>query len=240
MSFFTNRNGLRLSYNFSIKNPQDNKIYIVCQWFLSDILFSYEFLCDLLEVNTFRFDLTGSGNSEGENTYAGYVRDAEDIDDAVKFVVSQGYEVEGIIGHSKASSGVIIYSALYGEVKNIIVLAPRFLACNIPDFIADSIEEVHKNGYILHTAFGKTWRITEEMIQEMMGLDLRFYCQRVQGNIYIIHGEADDKVPFSESIELVKELKEKCRGFFKLNCDHFFTGEIDEAVEIIHKIIDQN
>mmetsp|Transcript_29018 Transcript_29018/g.28699 ORF Transcript_29018/g.28699 Transcript_29018/m.28699 type:complete len:133 (+) Transcript_29018:14-412(+) len=124
MDYFINRNGLQLSYSLSIKNQNDRKICIICQWFFSDVFFNYEALIGLLEANIFSFYAQGCGNSEGEYSYAGFERDAQDIDDAVKFLISQGYEVQAIIGYGKGANDVIIYSALFGDVKKIIAIAP--------------------------------------------------------------------------------------------------------------------
>ncbi|CAG9310754.1 unnamed protein product [Blepharisma stoltei] len=242
MDHFTNRNGLRLSYSLSIKNQNDRKIYIICQWFFSDVLFSYDFLCEFIQVNTFRLCLKGCGNSEGEYSYGGFEQDAADIDDAVKFLDSEGYIVDGIIGFGKGANDAIIYSALYGGVKKIIALAPIIYAtnCCMPQFFQDSIDEIQKTGEVRHHYLGKEIRFTEEMLDELMNLDMDYYSDKIKGDIYLIHGDADEKVPLSDALEYASDLKEKCKGFFTLNCDHFFTTELDEVVEIIHKIIESS
>ncbi|CAG9310757.1 unnamed protein product [Blepharisma stoltei] len=241
MDYFTNRSGLKLSYSLSIKNQNDRKINVICQWLLSDVLFNCDFLIEYLEVNTFKFFVTGCGNSEGEYLYGGFERDAGDIDDAVKFLVSQGYEVEAIIGYAKGGNDAIIYSALFGDVKKIIAIAPAvyMTTFNLPDFFRESIEEIQKSGEVRHIVLGKEYRFTSETLDEFMSLDMDYYCDKIKGDIYLIHGTDDDKVPYSDIVEYCKELGEKCKELFTLNnCDHFFTTEMDEVVEIIHKIIE--
>ncbi|CAG9328990.1 unnamed protein product [Blepharisma stoltei] len=234
METFTNRNGLKLAYKFSIKNPEDKRIYIVCQFAFFDMDFLiYSFFSQNLEVNTFRFDFPGNGKSDGEFTFAGHVSQAGDIDDAVKFLVSRGYIVEGIIGHSKSATVSIIYSALYGEVNTIFAIAPNFLNGLLPAFMAQHDAIISSNGEIVRYAFG----CTREMAQEILKIDMKYYCQRARGNIYILHGYDDEIIAYSNSLEFVKELRGRCKGHFGLNCDHMLTGVLDDVVTIINKII---
>ncbi|CAG9329002.1 unnamed protein product [Blepharisma stoltei] len=240
MNYFTNRNGLRLAYNFSIKNPNDRKIYITCLMWPTQLFWLCGFIFEFLEANTFKFDFTGDGDSEGEHSHGSYRRDADDIEDAVKFLNSRGYEVSGIIAYSKYTTGLFLYSALYGEVKNIIAIAPRFHMHVFPKFLEDRMHVIKESGWIIHEAYGRTWKITMEMVQEMRSIDMKYYCERAKGDIYIIHGDSDEICPYSDSLEFVNEVKEKCKGHFTLNCDHYFVGVFDEVVEIIQKIISGN
>ncbi|CAG9328987.1 unnamed protein product [Blepharisma stoltei] len=234
METFTNRNGLKLAYKFSIKNPEDKRIYIVLQSVFFDMDFLiYSFFSQNLEVNTFRFDFPGNGKSDGEFTYAGHISEAGDIDDVVKFLVSRGYIVEGIIGHSKSASVSIIYSALYGEVKTIIAIAPVFFKGLIPDYMAQRDAIINSNGEVLRYAFG----CTRKMIQEILKIDMKYYCQRARNNIYILQGYDDENIEYSDSLEFVKELGGRCKGHFGLNCDHMLTGVLDDVVTIISQII---
>ncbi|CAG9313722.1 unnamed protein product [Blepharisma stoltei] len=240
MEYFTNRSGLQLTYSISIKYPNVQRIYIICPMWPTEIFFLSEFIYENLDANVFKFYLTGTGSSQGENTYAGNLRDADDIDDAVKFLIERGYSVEGIIGNAKFGTSAIIYSAIYGDVKTIISLSPKYDFSLLPPFIKDNYESIRINGEIIHTALGKEWKCTWNMIQEMMSLDMKYYCHKAKGSIYIIQGDQDQICPFADSIEFERELKEKCRGRFVLNCDEFFIGVFDEVVEIIEKIIYEN
>ncbi|CAG9310755.1 unnamed protein product [Blepharisma stoltei] len=241
MDYFINRNGLQLSYSLSIKNQNDRKICLICQWFFTEVLFNYDFLIEFLEANTFKFFVQGCGNSEGEYSYGGHERDAGDIDDAVKFLVSQGYEVQAVIGHAKAANEAIIYSALYGDVKKIIALAPsvEMRTFKWPGFFYESVGKIQNSGEVRHTVLGKEYRFTEEMLNEIMSLDMNNYCEKIKGDIYIILGTDDGHISCSDIAEYCKELGGKCKGLFMLDSsDHFFTTEMDEVVEIIHKIIE--
>ncbi|CAG9310758.1 unnamed protein product [Blepharisma stoltei] len=240
LDYFINRSGLKLSYSLSIKNINDRKIYVICHWLFSDILFNCDFVIRSLEVNIFKLFVQGCGNSEGEYSHSRFERDAGDIEDAVNFLKSQGYEVDGIIGHGKGASDAIIYSALYGEVKKIIAIAPGVYAktFNFPEFFMRSIAEAKKSGEIRQVILGREYRFTAEMFDEFMNLDMDYYTDKIKGVIYIIHGRDDENAPYSDALRYARGLGEKCKGLFTLNStDHFFATELDEVVEIIHEII---
>mmetsp|Transcript_26798 Transcript_26798/g.26435 ORF Transcript_26798/g.26435 Transcript_26798/m.26435 type:complete len:180 (+) Transcript_26798:47-586(+) len=160
INYFTNRNGLQLAYNISIKKPDDKRIWIINQMWPPGVFILCGFLYDHLNVNTFKFEYSGNGNSQGEFTFAGYISDAHDINDAVNFLTGRGYEVEGIIGMSMCAIGVIIYSALYGQVKRIVSLSARFHMNILPIFLQEAFESARQNKEVFHTAFGGKLRLT--------------------------------------------------------------------------------
>ncbi|CAG9328992.1 unnamed protein product [Blepharisma stoltei] len=240
ISYFTNRSGLSLAYSILIKNPKLKKIWIICENWPSQLFIINQFLHENLSANTFKFDYTGCENSQGEHSFGGLTRDANDIDDAVNFLNSKGYEVEGIIGHSKAAQGVIIYSAIYGQVKNIIVLSARFHMNVLPFFLHETTEIARREKEIIHTGVGSRWKFTWDMVEETINTDMKFYCERAQGDFYIFHGNEDEMCPFADSLEYVKALNVKCKGYFTFNCDHLYIGVFDEIIEIIEDIISKN
>ncbi|CAG9328985.1 unnamed protein product [Blepharisma stoltei] len=240
ISYFTNRSGLQLAYSISIRNSSDKRILVICQMWPPEIFIMCGFLHENLGINTFKFEFTGFGNSQGERSIAAFARDADDIDDAVKFLASKGLKAEGLIGQTKCATSVIIYSALYGQIKNIFALSARFHMNILPYFLQDIYDFLRQNKELVHMCLESQSKFTWEMIEEIISTDMKFYCERAQGNIFIIHGDADEVCPYSESLEFVKELKEKCKGHFRISADHYFIGVFDEIVEIVEKIMLDN
>lgn len=241
MDFFINRNGLQLAYRFNVKNPEDKDIYIVCHGLGAhmDFLF-YPELCEKINVNSFRFDFAGNGRSGGEFTWAGYLEEAEDLNDAVNYLVNQGYNVKGVIGHSKGGNVVIIYAGLYGNVTNVIAMAPRFDMTVFPDSFRPTYEEILKSGEKVTNSLSRSIKITLSMVQERLSLDMRPYCHSAKAKIFILHGTSDDVIPYSDSIAFTEELGVNCKGHYSLDCNHFFDGHLDEAFGILNQIIKDN
>ncbi|CAG9328993.1 unnamed protein product [Blepharisma stoltei] len=237
MEYFTNRNGLQLACNLSIKYPDDKKIYIVCALYPSEIFFFSDFVYQHLDANVCKLDLTGEGRSQGERVFYKYTKDADDLDDTVKFLTSKGYSVDGIIGASKYGTSVILYAGLYGEVKNIISVSPKFNMSEFPDFLSSNFETLKNNGEIVYNAFGEDWNFTWEMIREVQSIDMKKICERARGNIYVIYGLEDQFCPYLECLELAWELNDKCKGTYSFDCDHCLIGILDEVLEIIERVI---
>mmetsp|Transcript_6715 Transcript_6715/g.6597 ORF Transcript_6715/g.6597 Transcript_6715/m.6597 type:complete len:114 (+) Transcript_6715:398-739(+) len=110
----------------------------------------------------------------------------------------------------------------------------------LPHYLQEKFELLQQNGEILHSVFGKEFKITQEMVTERINIDMKMYCERSQGDIYILHGEPDDIIPYSDSLAYVQELKEKCKGHYTLNCKHFFNEALEQVIQIIHQIISNN
>ncbi len=51
---------------------------------------------------------------------------AEDMRAAVEFLRDQGKTVVGLVGHSKAGSGVILYAAKYDDIPRVVNISGRF------------------------------------------------------------------------------------------------------------------
>ncbi|CAG9329000.1 unnamed protein product [Blepharisma stoltei] len=236
MEYFINRSGLRLAFKISVKYPDDKNIYIVPSMKPSEVFLLPDFIREHINANVFMLDLTGNGQSQGEHGLAGYGRDADDIDDAVKFLVLRGYTVLGIIGCSRYGTSAIHYAALYGEVKTIIAVAPKYHLIDFPEFIQRNFESIRNGNEVVFMAFGREWKFNKEMMDELINTNMKDYCERAKGDIYIIYGELDEYIPVSDASDYARELKEKCKGCYALNCDHFFMGVFDEVMEIIEKL----
>ncbi|KAH7314735.1 hypothetical protein KP509_21G018100 [Ceratopteris richardii] len=56
-----------------------------------------------MRFSTFRFDFSGSGESEGYFQYGSYWKDAEDLSSVVTYWRDHGRKVDALVGHSKGS-----------------------------------------------------------------------------------------------------------------------------------------
>lgn len=76
-----------------------------------------------------RFDFHGNGESEGDEdwSFGGYLEEAEDdLHAVVESCSSYDLEVVCLVGHSRASTTVLLYASLYDHIPLIISLAGRF------------------------------------------------------------------------------------------------------------------
>lgn len=78
-------------------------------------------------MSSLRFDFAGCGESDGAFAIAHNRREAEDIRSAVEWVrQSRGKRVQLLVGHSKGGANVLLYSAKYDDVPQVVNLAGRY------------------------------------------------------------------------------------------------------------------
>lgn len=86
----------------------------------------FPLLAARLPFSSFRFDLRGHGDSAGVVKYCGYTEDTEDTVSVAAWLESRGYQVVGVIGHSRGGTGAMRYTALHGNLLFAVNLAGRF------------------------------------------------------------------------------------------------------------------
>ncbi|ORZ25518.1 hypothetical protein BCR42DRAFT_9580 [Absidia repens] len=75
-----------------------------------DYLF-FRLLAEELPFSSFRFDFRGNGESDGKAGYAHMKEDADDIATVAAHFEKEGYEVYGIIGHSRGAVACLKYAS---------------------------------------------------------------------------------------------------------------------------------
>ena len=164
------------------------------------------------------------------------------IHDAVAWCNAQGFEVVALIGHSKGANEVLIYSALYKDVPNIISLAARIDTTTLSATILQSYDIIQAKGEGFVYWGGKEFRVTLEEIKEKVELDMKIYFRGITtSNVMIIHGDADQIIPVSEALEIREIIGEATKEYLIIpGADHFFEGHEKELAERIGLFIKAN
>ena len=63
---------------------------------------------------------------KGTHDIQSVILQKEDIRAAVLYLRSQGRKVTGLLGHSKAGTGVILYAAAYDDIPRVVNVAGRY------------------------------------------------------------------------------------------------------------------
>ena len=243
MWLLTTSSGYRLSYILTIKDYSSKEIVLIIHGtFCTKNTNPYPYLSEELSFNSLRFDLEGNGDSEGTFKYSSYVKEAEMIHDAVAWCNAQGFEVVALIGHSKGANEVLIYSALYKDVPNIISLAARIDTTTLSATILQSYDIIQAKGEGFVYWGGKEFRVTLDEIKEKVELDMKIYLREITtSNVMIIHGDADQIIPVSEALEIREIIGEATKEYLIIpGADHFFEGHEKELAERIGLFIKAN
>eukprot|EP00124_Ichthyophonus_hoferi_P002073 Ihof_evm7s129 gene=Ihof_evmTU7s129 len=172
-----NRHGLSLSGVLEKNQPESKSVVILCHGLNSNKEASVvSVLYHHLTCNTYRFDFTGNGESEGVWAYGAYKREADDIDDVVKYFISIGWEVSTVIGHSKGAAVTLLYGMDHSVVPHLISIASRFDHSKTPAsrFTKKEQNDLKTMGYTLKPGpNGRVQKITQAGIDERNGVNFQ-------------------------------------------------------------------
>ncbi|CAK0786160.1 hypothetical protein CVIRNUC_009373 [Coccomyxa viridis] len=167
--------------------------------------------------SSLRFDFPGNGESDGTFRYANMKEEKEDIRAAVLYLRAQGRSVTGLVGHSKAGTGVILYAADYDDIARVVNVAGRYdnmrgITERFGDDIFDYLDkhgqmEVSWPSSVPGSGGKKTWILTQEDIKNRRELFMEPYAKAIRNShVLTIHGKADETIPFEDALSYHKQL----------------------------------
>jgi pimeloyl-ACP methyl ester carboxylesterase len=171
-------------------------------------------------LNSFRFNFSGTKQSEGkpENSY--YTKQASDLCSVIDYFSIRGYQIKSILGHSIGATATIIQAAKDRRIASIILIAPRIKPSN-----SIIVKEIIESGKTLSEAIestetiysveirGKTgkgrrtYRFSKRYLEELRDIDIVGYLKQVKIPTLILRGTKDDVVPKEEVEEACKANK---------------------------------
>lgn len=234
--FFKNKKGLRLCG--IISNPTDkvaNPIVVLCHGHstskASTTIVDLEKILNENAIATFRFDISGHGESEGKFEETTVSDAASDILAAIKYIKGKKYSKIGLFGSSFGGAASILAAA---KLPYLFVLA---LKAPVSDYRkletstrgADGIEDWKKKGFV------------EYQIGDPRGLKLNYafftdfdnfneyrLAKKIIAPTIVVHGDADKDVPVEQSRELAKRIP-NCKLEIIPGADHKFSKPEDFA-----------
>ncbi|MCO5595604.1 hypothetical protein L7F22_049651 [Adiantum nelumboides] len=156
-------------------------------------------------LSTFRFDFSGSGESEGTFQYGSYWKDAEDLRCVVCYWRAQGRQVEAIVGHSKGGNAVLLYASKYKDVGTLVNISGRL---NLQDGIRNRLGEnylraIDDSGFLdVKDKNGKVeYRVTKESLKERLNtkMEAALGCIPSSCRVMTVHGSKDETVSCEEA-----------------------------------------
>jgi len=172
-----------------------------------------------------RFDFRGCGDSEGKSEDYSYKTQLEDLGTGLDFL-EKNPKVDknriGVLGHSVAGATVVIKAKEDERIKCLVCLASNvFLKERLSD---DEIKNIKRNGFFYNEERGlkvgiKFWKDIERIDNTIN------YVTEINVPILIVHGNADEVIPYSESKELYKNANEPKKLDIIKEANHSFTVE---------------
>eukprot|EP01089_Gocevia_fonbrunei_P003106 TRINITY_DN12988_c0_g1_i1.p1 TRINITY_DN12988_c0_g1~~TRINITY_DN12988_c0_g1_i1.p1 ORF type:complete len:271 (+),score=50.18 TRINITY_DN12988_c0_g1_i1:43-855(+) len=234
--YFRNQKiGLKLAGSFETnKSNTSNEVVILVHGMLGDKnnLFFPDLAAAIIRQtgrSVLRYDCrsSGVGDSEGEFDYGGYYEDVDDLRWITEKLREEGYSISALIGHSKGANLVLMYASQYTDIPLIVPIAGRFIMdAEVPHRF--SKEDLIKHGYGEWKANGRKWIVTRSSYNQRASIPMKKICQKVKSSVLLVHGDADDIVPFADSLK-AKEVIPSCT-FVALHDDHIFLKTKDQLI----------
>lgn len=188
-------------------------------------------------VGLVRFDWPGHGESEVDGFSFRVENCIKDLEAVVEYLKERYPEAE-LVAFATSFGGYVtlLYNYYHRDDFRCIIL--RSPAIQMRKVVYDSIinpdvrEELDEKGYFVY-GFERKMEITNEFLDDLMKYDvLDLYGEERLENVSIIHGTADDLVPFGDSEEFARE--HGCRLYPVEGADHRYKkeGELEKVMVI--------
>ena len=192
-------------------------------------------------VSTLRFDYSGCGKSYGQKVSLDIWQ--EDLEVMLDFIHKKGYEKLYLLGYSLgALIGIRLLSEKSGYqkwLKGIIFINPVTTSIAYSwesRYNIDRLKELETLGYmkILHSS-GEI-HLDKSYFRTRESLNQKELFKNIEMPIYILHGELDERVPVTDSLQLIG-LNEHISVEKIVGCDHGFQNNSDEIELKINEFI---
>ncbi len=188
---------------------------------------NYVKLTELLNkegISTFRFDIYGHGESEGEFENATVSEAVDDIVSAVKYLKEKGYSKLGLVG---SSFGGIASTIAASRIKDLQFLALKSPVSNYADFYfwrGTPIAKWKEQGYRDYKTKKGMLKLNYSFYEDAIINDGYTVAPSITIPTLILHGDADTEVLLDQSIKLAKLLPNGKLEIIK-GADHSYTNE---------------
>lgn len=159
------------------------------------------------KISSFRFDLYGHGESEGKFENLTVSEAVNDILQAIKFLKAKGGKKIGLVGSSFSGSASLIVASKTKDLS--------FLALKSPVSDYEEVEEKRKKKKGLEEWKRRSYNYYDSGDGRKLKLNYTFFEDFKNNNGYkvarkikiptlIVHGDADEVVPFKQSVKISK------------------------------------
>jgi alpha/beta superfamily hydrolase len=225
------------------------KVIIVCHGYKGnkDGNFVKEFCLSLNRegMNAFRFDFSGSGESEGRFEDATYSKEISDLKCIIDYFYKMGFSI-GLVGHSMGATICLMEASTDPRIKFITAVSgvthtatfrQRFVK-----LYAKSEKEfddaMRQNGfYEFYDEEKKTWyKVTLGFFADIIKQNPLEAVKSVHVPVLIVHGDKDDRIDIQESKDLLKAANEPKKMLTIKGADHRFSDK-EIYLKMVKKVI---
>lgn len=232
-----------------LSNPgldKDLPIIILCHGFSSSKdAQTYKRLEEIFnnhKISTFRFDFFGHGESEGEFEDITISEAADDILNAISFIKGLGYSRIGLVGSSFGGIASIMAASKTNDLFILALKSPVSDYEKVTMKTKKELGEWKNKGYRYYiTGEGKKLRLNYSFYEDFRNNDGYKAAPKIIIPTLIVHGDADETVPVSQSIKTSK-LIPNCKLVLIKGANHRYTegNHVEQMLKAVSEFIIKN
>jgi alpha-beta hydrolase superfamily lysophospholipase len=232
---FMNSRGLRLVGVLHATESPTKKAVIISHGFSSNKEGSHGKFSKIAEslaamgIASLRFDFSGCGESDPDTITVS--KEVDDLKSAIAFMRSKGYARIALLGSSLG--GLVSILAYDKGIRTLVLWAPVTKA-KVPSSVKspEVRKELEKKGSIIIRNKKGEYRVGREFLAERLGFEREGAMSQVKCPVLIVHGDADDVLPFQDSVEAIRLMPKGSRLEVIKGANHHFTGKVDRVVSV--------
>ncbi|MBU3941755.1 MAG: alpha/beta hydrolase, partial [Nanoarchaeota archaeon] len=187
--------------------------------------------------NILSFDFSGCGESDDDTLTV--EKQVDDLNSAIKFVKSKGYQNIGLFGHSLG--GLISLKCFTPEIVTMVLWAPVTNKIKYrwdKRYSKEQLQELEDKGYltlIRDKGVRRKILIDKRMLAYRESIDQKDLLNNVNCPIMIIHGNKDESVPYTDSQDVIKLLSSDSELEIIDGANHGFYNHLDILIDLTKK-----
>jgi len=169
-------------------------------------------------INAFRFDFRGFGESEGKSEKFSHFTECKDIKDTISYL-NRKFQMEkfGVVGHSHTGIVALMATALDERINAVVCWNGAFRPQKA--WSSKEIKLITTKGYLYY----KGVKIGIPLYESAKRIRPEEYAKKVRVPVLLLHGVKDESVPLEESEFIYSKLAGKKKLIKVKGGDHFFT-----------------
>lgn len=188
-------------------------------------------LSEMLEeknISSLRFDFWGHGESDGDFPDITISEAVDDILNAIKFVKELGYKNVGLLGSSFGGMSSIMASSKTSDLSFLCLKSPVSNYWEVVEeggkHTPEEMKDWKEKGFREYDSDGSILKLKYSFVEDFDNNDAYAVAKNINIPTLIVHGNADNDVPYSQSVKLVSLLP-NAKLVTIDGADHRYTGE---------------
>lgn len=193
---------------------------------------------------TFRFDLFGHGESQGRFEDITVSEAVDDVESAILFIKSRGFERLGLMGSSFGGLASLLAAS---STNNLLVLALKSPVSDyaelfrVPDY-ERRLKDWRERGSVEITGVdGQKRRLNFSFYDDAIKADGYEAAQKIAIPTLIVHGDRDETVPVAQSLKTAALIPD-CRLDIIPGADHVYSDpdHFETMLRLIHGYVKEH